>query len=553
VYVGSVRSGSAPLASLALLAAIAAALPASAKRPSHRTTFLLARSYDGRFADAPARDGAISHDQRVARYMAFDSDATTLVKGDINGVTDVFLVRRKPPWGANGTPWVPGSTEIVSLAPNGAAANGPSYRPSVDGDSHHRPHCVAFVSDASNLVPGDTNGKADAFVRDMRTGKTTRVSVSSRGEQSDGTTSEVAIDGACARVAFVSDASNLALTRTSRRAWAGARTNRPRPGVRQVYVRVLAGDGPDAGFKGLTLLTSANRGGHAGNASSYELSFARSGKAVAFTSEATNLARGDRNRRPDVYLRTLTRRFVHLGHGRGVQTLHLDTRLVSANARGRAGTGASQHPSVSDTGRYVAYETDASDLLDRDRNGVTDVARAAMTTAPPSQRWVSRSAFSGRGNGPSRRPAISDAGQFVLFESDATNFRPSAQVRSDGNGVTDVFLWNGRTGNVSLESRDSSNHYLPAPSGAPVTSSRGNYVLFQGGNPRKTKMPEPPPAVQHGPFDPIICLLNPQAANCQPTRREPPPPDNEPQGTEPNSPMPPGVVPQLFVRYLGPQ
>ncbi|MFL5896282.1 MAG: hypothetical protein ACJ76Z_14365, partial [Thermoleophilaceae bacterium] len=202
----------------------------------------------------------------------------------------------------------------------------------------------------------------------------------------------------------------------------------------------------------------------------------------------------------------------------------------------------------------VAYETEASDLLDHDGNHVGDIARADMHSSPPGQRWVSRSAFSGHGNGSSRRPVMSGAGLFVLFESDATNFRPSATVRPDRNGVTDVFLWNGRSGNVSLESRDSQNHYLPAPSGAPITSSRGNYVLFEGGNPRKPKptQPPPPPPPQ-GPIDPIICIVNPQAAQCQPTKREPPPPDNEPQGTEPSSPMPPTSVPQLFVRYLGPQ
>ncbi|MFL5894285.1 MAG: hypothetical protein ACJ76Z_04125, partial [Thermoleophilaceae bacterium] len=457
------------LAALSVLVVVAVAVtalaPATAKRVSHRTTFLLARSYDGHFPDGPARDGAISHDQREARYMAFDSDATTLVQGDSNGLTDVFLVRRKPPWGRNGTPWVPGSTEIISLAPNGAAGNGRSYKPAVDGDAHHRPHCVAFISEASNLVPGDTNAKPDAFVRDTRTGRTTRVSVSAGGAQSDGSTSEVAIDGRCERVAFVSDASNLALRRTTNRAWRGAVTNSPRSGVRQVYVRIVGGHGADAGFRGLTLLASANRGGHAANGASYDVSFGRAGKALTFTSEATNLARGDYNTRQDVYLRTLTRKFVHLGHGRGVQTLRLDTRLVSANARGRAGNAPSRHPSVDDVGRYVAYETEASDLLDHDGNHVGDIARADMHSSPPGQRWVSRSAFSGHGNGSSCRPVMSGAGLFVLFESDATNFRPSATVRPDRNGVTDVFLWNGRSGNVSLESRDSQNHYLPAPSG----------------------------------------------------------------------------------------
>jgi hypothetical protein len=536
-------------------AGLAVALPASAKRTSKRTTFLLARSYDGHFPNGPTRNGAISHDQRVARYMAFESDASNLVEHDVNGFTDVFLVRRKPPWGKNGTPWVPGSTEIVSVGIDGAAANGRSYRPSVDGDAHHKPHCVAFISDATNLVPGDTNGKPDAFIRDTRTGRTVRVSVSSSGDQSDGATTEVAVDGRCERVAFVSDASNLALTATSKRNWRSARTNANVPGRRQVYVRFLHPSGLEAGFQGLTLLASANNGGHAGGADSYDLSFARAGKAVAFTSEARNLARGDFNARPDVYLRTMNRKFVHLGHGRGMQTLSLRTRLVSAGPRGRAGNGPSRHPSVDDIGRYVAFETDAADLLDRDHNGASDVARADMSASPPRQDWVSRSKFSGRGDRGSRHPVISGAGLFVLFESDADNFRPSATVRRDSNGVTDVFLWNGRSGNVSLESRDSSNHYLPAPSGAPVTSSRGNYVLFQGGNPRKPKptQPQPPPQPQPGPLDPLICALNPDAAGCKPTKREPPPADKEPQGTEPSSPMPPSAVPQLFVRYLGPQ
>src|SRR4051812_35812375 len=129
------------LMALGLLAVLTAglSLPAEAKRQSKRTTFLLARSFDGHFPNGPSRNGAISHDQRVARYMAFESDASDLVQRDSNGLTDIFLVRRKPPWASNGTPWVPGSTEIVSIAPDGAPANGRSYRPAVDGDAHHKP------------------------------------------------------------------------------------------------------------------------------------------------------------------------------------------------------------------------------------------------------------------------------------------------------------------------------------------------------------------------------------------------------------------------------
>ncbi len=78
---------------------------------------------------------------------------------------------------------------------------------------------------------------------------------------------------------------------------------------------------------------------------------------------------------------------------------------------------------------------------------------------------------------------ISDAGEFVLFDSMANNLRPSGDVATDTNGVRDVFLWNRPTGNVSLESRNAANGYLAYPSQHPATSARGNYVPFESANP----------------------------------------------------------------------
>jgi hypothetical protein len=94
------------------------------------------------------------------------------------------------------------------------------------------------------------------------------------------------------------------------------------------------------------------------------------------------------------------------------------------------------------------------------------------------QTWVSKSKATSIGNGASGAPTISDAGEFVFFQSLATNLKPSTSVRDDANGVQDVFLWNRPSGNVSLESRDWDNGYLDMPSGNPATSSRGNYVPF---------------------------------------------------------------------------
>lgn len=524
---------------IGLLALAPGAFGASAK-DSKRTTFLLSRTPDGGFANGPSRSPVVSHDQRYARWMAFESDASNLVDGDVNGFTDVFVVRRAAPYGRQGTPWVPGPVQNAT-----AGANGRSFAPSLDGDSHHRPHCVAFVSEASNLVPGDTNGVADAFVRDLDSGAVRRVSVGSRGEQANGATHEVSIDGACERVAFVSEATNLAHAGGGPAAWRSARTSQA--SGRQAYVRVLAGERHDRGFAGLTFLASATDRGRAAAADVRDVSIARDGKSVVFATDAP-LDRRDLNRASDVYQRTFTRKFVHLGHGRGMQTLRFDTRLVSATAAGRSGNGASRHPAVSDTGRFVAYETDATNLLANDRNGATDIARADMSRRRPAQNWVSRSAHSGTANGPSARPVISGAGEFVLFDSEATNLKPSQSVRSDPNRVRDVFLWNANTGNVSLESRDSRNGYLTTASHSPATSSRGNYVPFLSDNPPLPPADPPPP---EEPPPGLLDVLFPKPKKDPPKKEPKPAPPFAATGTEPSAPAP--ASPQLYVRYLGPE
>ena len=452
-----------------------------ARSESQRTTFLLSTA-QGSFPNGPSRNAAVSHDQRIARFMAYESDASNIVDGDTNNATDVFLVIRAQPFGHNGTPWKAAGTQIVSKGQGGAPANGPSYRPALDGDSHHNPHCVAFISDASNLVPGDTNGKADAFVYDIGSQRIQRVSVSSAGAQSNGTTYDISVSGDCERVAFTSDATNLALTKGGKAAWSKARTTAVRPGTRQVYVHVLGGSGLDKGFKGLTFLASADNKGRAANGNSEEAQIARSGKSVVFSSTATNLTQGDRSAASDVYRRTIFRKFEHLGNGKGVQTLQGLVALVSATRSGKAGNGPSSHPTITDDGRYVAFETDATDLLPGDSNGVTDIARADLKGRTPQQDWVSKTKF-GIGNGASHNPVISDAGEFILFDSEATNLRPSESVKPDPNGVKDVFLWNAPTRNVSLESRNAENGYLNSPSQHPATSSRGNYVPFESANP----------------------------------------------------------------------
>ena len=100
-----------------------------------------------------------------ARYALFESSAGNLVPGDTNGVADVFV----RDLAAN-------TTALVSASTNGGNANGASRSSVITPDGHY----VAFVSEASNLVPGDTNRIPDVFVRDMQAGTTTLASVGAR-------------------------------------------------------------------------------------------------------------------------------------------------------------------------------------------------------------------------------------------------------------------------------------------------------------------------------------------------------------------------------------
>jgi hypothetical protein len=130
------------------------------------------------------------------RFVAFCSEATNLVAGDTNGASDIFLRDR-----LNGT------TERVSVATGGAQANGgsSSYLAAISADGR----CVAFHATANDLVPGDSNGFWDVFLRDRLAGTPERVSVSTAGGQGNGDSDVCSVSTDGRFVAFKSGASNL--------------------------------------------------------------------------------------------------------------------------------------------------------------------------------------------------------------------------------------------------------------------------------------------------------------------------------------------------------
>src|SRR3954447_7598511 len=506
------------LASVALLAALPAG--AHAFDPTKdRETHLVSRSASGGFPDGPSRNAVFAQNGQGASFIAFESDASDIAAGDVNGFTDVFVLRRGGSFTQNGgEPWQPSSpAQLVSTGLGGQPANGPSYDPQADGDAKHRaPHCVAFVSQASNLVANDTNGKADAFVKDLRSGVITRVSVGNRGLQSDGDTFDVSIDGSCTRVAFTSNATNLYLPK-GRAASKFLRTQAPPLGTKQVYVRLLTGTRDNRKLRGVTFLASASNRGVPGARDSYDVAFGRlgdgcpkrcgtaAGDSVAFTSDASNLAGRDHNNASDVYQHTFylpTLRRKQRRHHRK-RIIRSRTLLISATRRGVAGNGPSSNPASNDDGEYVAFETLATNLHG-DRNRGSDVLLRGTFKDSDRMRVVSYARATGQANGASHNPTITSPASIVFFDSEATNLQPNKPRGDkfyDRNCMSDVFFWNTVSGNASLQSRDSRQRIpnLPENVGAsteaacppvvakgsshPASSYYGNYFLFESSYP----------------------------------------------------------------------
>ena len=170
-----------------------------------------------------------------------------------------------------------GTTRRVSISSTGTQANDASDSPSISADGRY----VAFHSDATNLVAGDTNGASDIFVRDRQAGTTTRVSVSSAESQGNDDSYNPSISADGRSVAFQSDASNLVANDTN--------------GTSDIFVRDRQA--------GTTRRVSISSTGTQGNNNSDAPSISADGRYVAFPSDATNLVANDTNGTSDVFVR----------------------------------------------------------------------------------------------------------------------------------------------------------------------------------------------------------------------------------------------------------
>jgi hypothetical protein len=382
------------------------------------TTERVSVSSAGAEAGNDCVDGAISLD---GRYVAFVSCATNLVAGDTNEMPDVFVRDR-----------LAGTTERVSVSTGGGQANGCSDLPAISADGRY----VSFESYATDLVASDTNGKADVFVHDRLTGATERISLSSVGGQGDDDSSYSALSSNGRYVAFDSYATNLVAGDTN--------------ACRDVFVHDRDTDATER-------VSLPSGGGEANNGCAWP-SISSNGRYVGFTSCATNLVAGDTNVAPDVFVRDRT-----------LST----TERVSVSSGGAEGDSCSMigRPALSGDGRYVAFESPATNLVAGDTNAVHDIFvrdRVSDTTER-----VSLSSGGAEANSASVYASISSNGRFVAFSSAASNL-----VTGDTNAADDAFLRDRKANTTQRISVSSTGAEANSYSYALGIDKDGGFVAF---------------------------------------------------------------------------
>ena len=382
--------------------------------------------------------------------VAFVSSADDLVPNDANGLPDVF-VRDLPA----------GNTMLVSADPSGAASgNSSSGEPTISADGRF----VAFSSNASDLVPGDTNNASDVFVRDLQTGATTLVSVNLNGVSANGASYTPIISSDGRTVLFHSQASDLVAG-----SFGSSQEN--------LFWRELDSGTTyavttfNSGYYSTGLPATITPDGHfvafgGRNAAWYlwdaQLHATIYSNAVPGLSSITALAISpDGNR-------------IAYASASGLTNLYLVDRAAGTlKPLGSISSVTHGVPRFSADGRYLAYVTSSANSPG-DANGLKDVY--LYDSVSGSNTLVSQPYNApASANGDSDSPDISPDGRFVAYRSAASNLVPG-----DFNGVPDVFLWDRLTGATLLLSASQwSDSSANNRSLTPVFSGDGSTVFFE--------------------------------------------------------------------------
>lgn len=379
-------------------------------------------SFAGRDPNDGSFPGVLSDD---GVFVVFGSAANNLVTGDFNRTPDLFLFDRNLR-----------RTEILTLANEGLGGGTiPDLPPAVSPDARW----VAFASQADDLVPNDRNETSDVFVLDRSSGSFSVVTLTSLGATEIRTANgpsagpAISVDGCV--VAFFSDATNL--------------IEGDRNEMRDVFVRDLCNNT-------IERVSVASNGAEANGPSQVELAtlaLSGDGRFVAFSSRATNLD-GDTRRQSQIFLR---------------DRLLGTTRLVSRNETGEIANAPSIGPSLDREGRFLVFQSSASNLHADDTWPGEDVFVIDLTDG--ELHLVSRPAAGGTADGDSYAPSISADGSQIVFLSRA---RLSA---TDTDTRTDAYISpNPMFGKPHSEATPSPTPPEPTATASPTASETATYT-----------------------------------------------------------------------------
>ena len=326
------------------------------------------------------------------RYVAFSTAADNLVPNDTNAACDVFVRDLQA-----------GTTERVSVSSSGEQANGDSWDPRLSADGRY----VTFAHGPDDLAGNDTHERYDVYMRDLQAGTTERVSINSSGNPINGSSWAASISADGRYVAFLSDGINL------------VPDDNDDPSSHDVLVRDL-----QAGTIEKVSVTS--RGEQADAPVGDYPSISADGRYMVFNYQADDLVPEDTNGDTDVFVRDL-----QAG----------TTERVSVSGSGEQGRWMSNYASISADGRYVAFQSLADNLVANDTNSwdlfVRDLQEGTteLISVASSGEQANSDTFG--------IPSISDDGRYVAFDSYADNLVAN-DTNGSGDGYrqdgSDVFL-----------------------------------------------------------------------------------------------------------------
>lgn len=384
---------------------------------------LVSITADGTIANSSSLASSISSD---GRYITFESYATNLINGDTNAKEDIFLKDTQT-----------GTVSLISSSSSGTIGNDASVAPVISADGRY----VVFESYSSNLISG-SGGISDVFLKDTQTGNTTLISqsISGYGGNDDSYNTSISSDGRY--VVFRSDALNL--------------VNGDTNGYGDIFLRDTQ--------TGITSLVSSSSSSEIGNRASWYPDISADGNFVVFESASSNIVAGDVPQIFDGYELWFSDIFLK-------NTITGAATLISSNSSGAFGNSDSFNASISSNGRYVVFDSTATNLVSGDTNSQSDIFLKDTLTGVTT--LVSCTATGEQGNYGSYSPSISADGRFVVFYSSASNF-----VSGDTNDNVDVFLKDTQTGALELISKNSSGEIGNNRSMYANISADGSYITF---------------------------------------------------------------------------